>query len=109
MLHRAGVTLVAGTDGTAGFSLVRELELYVSAGIAPKEALRIATLGGAEVMKRDKDYGRVAPGYVADLILVDGDPTQWMGDLRKVDTVIRGDRMFDSAALFKAVGIKPWR
>jgi imidazolonepropionase-like amidohydrolase len=109
MLHRAGVTLVAGTDGTAGFSLVRELELYAAAGIAPKDALRIATLGGAEVMKRDKDYGRVAPGYVADLILVDGDPTQWMGDLRKVDTVIRGDRMFDSAALFKSVGVKPWR
>jgi imidazolonepropionase-like amidohydrolase len=109
MLHRAGVTLVAGTDGTAGFSLVRELELYVAAGISPKDALRIATLGGAEVMKRDKDYGRVAPGYVADLILVDGDPTQWMGDLRKVDTVIRGDRMFDSAALFESVGVKPWR
>jgi hypothetical protein len=109
LLHRAGVTLVAGTDGTAGFSLVRELELYVAAGISPKEALRIATLGGAEVMKRDNDYGRVAPGFVADLILVDGDPTQWMGDLRKVDTVIRGDRMFDSAALFNSVGVKPWR
>lgn len=108
MLHRAGVTLVAGTDGTAGFSLVRELELYVAAGIAPKDALRIATLGGAEVMKRDKEYGRVAPGFVADLILIDGDPTMLVGDLRKVDTVIRGDRMFDSAALFKAVGIKPW-
>ncbi len=109
MLHRAGVTLVAGTDGVAGFSLVRELELYVAAGIAPKDVLRIATLGGAEVMKRDKEYGRVAAGYVADLILVDGDPTLWMGDLRKVDIVIRGDRMFDSAALFKSVGIKPWR
>jgi len=108
MLHRAGVTLVAGTDGTAGFSLVRELELYVAAGIAPKDALRIATLGGAEVMGRAKEYGRVAPGFVADLILVDGDPTLLIGDLRKVDTVIRGDRLYDSAALFNAIGLKPW-
>ncbi len=109
MLHRSGVTLVAGTDGTAGFSLVRELELYVAAGIAPRDALRIATLGAAEVMGRADQYGRVAPGYVADLILVDGDPTLLMGDLRKVDIVIRGDRMFDSAALFKSIGLKPWR
>ncbi len=109
MLHRSGVTLVAGTDGTAGFSLVRELELYVAAGIAPREALRIATLGAAEVMGLGDRYGRVAPGYVADLILVDGDPTLVMGDLRKVDTVIRGDRLFDSAALFESIGLKPWR
>jgi imidazolonepropionase-like amidohydrolase len=109
MLHRSGVKLVAGTDGIAGFSLVRELELYVAAGIAPKDALRIATLGAAEVMKRDKDYGRVAPGFVADLILVDGDPTLHLGDLRKVDTVIRGDRLFDSAALFRAVNVRPWQ
>ena len=107
MLYRGGVRLVAGTDGTAGFSLVRELELYVAAGIAPKDALRIATLGGAEVMHRDSEFGHVAPGYVADLILVDGDPTQVMSDLRKVDVVIRGDRMFDSAALFKSLGLGP--
>jgi hypothetical protein len=107
LLHRSGVRIVAGTDNLAGMFLPRELELYVSAGIPPKEVLRIATLGNAEVMKRDKEYGRVLPGYVADLILVDGDPTLLMGDLRRVRHVIRGDRMYESAALFRAVGIAP--
>lgn len=107
LLHRGGVRIVAGTDGTSGLQLVRELELYVAAGIPPKEVLRITTLGGAEVTKREKEYGRVLPGYVADLILVDGDPTLYIGDLRKVRQVIRGDRMFESAALFRSVGIAP--
>jgi imidazolonepropionase-like amidohydrolase len=107
LLHRSGVRIVAGTDNLPGLFLARELELYVSAGIPPKEVLRIATLGNAEVMKRDKEYGRVLPGYVADLILVDGDPTLLIGDLRKVRQVIRGDRLYESAALFRSVGIAP--
>ncbi len=107
LLHRSGVRIVAGTDNIPGLYLARELELYVSAGIPPKEVLRIATLGNAEVMKRDKEYGRVLPGYVADLILVDGDPTLLIGDLRKVRQVIRGDRLYESAALFRSVGIAP--
>ena len=81
----------------------------LASAMSPHDALRIATLGAAEVMKRDKDYGRVAPGFVADLILVDGDPTLHLGDLRKVDIVIRGDRMFDSAALLRAVNVRPWQ
>jgi imidazolonepropionase-like amidohydrolase len=107
LLHRSGVRIVAGTDNLPGMYLARELELYVAGGIPPKEVLRIATLGNAEVMKRDKEYGRVVPGYVADLILVDGDPTLLMSDLRKVRHVIRGDRMYESAALFRSVGIVP--
>ncbi|MDY7225206.1 amidohydrolase family protein [Hyalangium rubrum] len=107
LLHRSGVHIVAGTDNLSGLFLARELELYVAAGIPPREVLRIATLGNAEVMKRDKEYGRVLPGYVADLILVEGDPTLLMSDLRKVRHVIRGDRMFESAALFRSMGIAP--
>jgi imidazolonepropionase-like amidohydrolase len=107
MLHRSGVRLVAGTDGIGGLQLVRELELYVSAGIPPAQALRIATRAGAETMKRADTYGRIAPGYVADLMLVEGDPTINIGDLRKVRTVIRGDRLYDSDALYRAVGISP--
>jgi imidazolonepropionase-like amidohydrolase len=107
LMHRSGVRIVSGTDNIPGLFLARELELYVSAGIPPKEVLRIATLGNAEVMKREKEYGRVLPGYVADLILVEGDPTLLIGDLRKVRHVIRGDRMYESAALFRSVGIAP--
>lgn len=107
LLHRSGVRIVAGTDGSGGLQIPRELELYVAAGIPPKEALRTATYESAAVMKREKEYGRLAPGYVADLILVDGDPTLNMADIRKVRTVIRGDRRYDSAKLFSAIGIAP--
>ncbi|HVG61584.1 MAG TPA: amidohydrolase family protein [Hyalangium sp.] len=108
LLYRGGVHLVAGTDNLSGLFLPRELELYVAAGIPPREVLRLATLGNAEAMKRDKEYGRVLPGYVADLMLVDGDPTLLIGDLRKVRHVVRGDRLYESAALFRSVGIKPY-
>jgi len=107
VLHRSGVTIVAGSDGVGFMRLPRELELYVSAGIPPAEALRLATLGAARVMKRDNEYGRIAPGYVSDLILVDGDPTINISDIRKVRTVLLGDRMFDSAALWKSMGMAP--
>ncbi len=107
VLYRSGVPIVAGTDNLAGMTLPRELELYVEAGIPPIEVLRIATSGSAQVMKREDDYGRVAPGFVADLILVDGDPTINMADIRKVHTTIRGDRLYDADALFRAVSIKP--
>ena len=107
LLYRSGVTIVAGTDAFVGFSLARELELYVQAGIPPAEALRIATLGAARVMKRDKEYGRIAPGYVADLALVDGDPTKLITDLLKVRRVVQGERWYEPAKLYEAVGIKP--
>ena len=108
LLYRSGVRIVPGTDGLAGLTLPRELELYVAAGIPPKDVLRLATVESAKVMKRDDHLGRVASGYVADLILIDGDPTLNIGDVRKVRTVIRGDRRYDSAALYRAVQIKPW-
>lgn len=107
VLYRSGVHIVAGTDSLAGMTLPRELELYVEAGIPPADVLRIATSGSAEVMKRDQEHGRVAPGYVSDLILVDGDPTINMADIRKVRTTIRGDRVYDADALFRAVSIAP--
>jgi cytosine/adenosine deaminase-related metal-dependent hydrolase len=108
LLYRSGVRIVPGTDGLAGLTLPRELELYVAAGIAPKDVLRLATYDSAKVHKREDRLGRVAPGYLSDLILIDGDPTLNIGDVRKVRTVIRGDRRYDSAALYKAVQIKPW-
>jgi hypothetical protein len=107
LLHRSGVPLVIGTDGNGFFMLPREFEVFVSSGIPPAEVLRIDTLGAAQVMKRDREFGRVAPGYVADLILVDGYPLLNIADMRKVRTVLRGDRLYDSAALFKTVGLAP--
>lgn len=107
VLYRSGVTIVAGTDGLGFMRLPREFELYVNAGIPPAEVLRLDTLGAAQVMKHDKEFGRIAPGYVSDLILVDGNPLINISDMRKVRTVLRGDRLYDSAALFQSMGVAP--
>jgi hypothetical protein len=81
-LHRAGVPLVAGTDGWAGLGLHRELELYVQAGIPAPEALRIAT-STARAWPAKAPRGRIERGYAADLVLVDGDPLQDITQLRR--------------------------
>jgi imidazolonepropionase-like amidohydrolase len=106
-LHDAGITIVAGTDFVAGFCLPRELEDYVAAGLSAPDALRAATLVPARVMHRDHDLGTIAPGKLADLILVDGDPAAHISDLRRVVLTIRGGVMFDAAKVFEAIGVKP--
>ncbi len=106
-LHDAGVTIVAGTDAMAGLALDRELELYVESGIPAPEVLRIATLGAAQVMKRDRELGSVAPGKLADLILVDGDPAARIADIRRVVLTVKDGVVFDPAALWTEVGVKP--
>jgi imidazolonepropionase-like amidohydrolase len=107
MLYDAGVPIVAGTDAMAGFSLHTELEQYVAAGIPAPKALQIVTLGAARVMKRDGETGSIARGKAADLILVDGDPAAKISDIRRVVTVIRGDRIDEAAALDVALGVRP--
>lgn len=108
-LHEAGIPIVAGTDGPAGFTLHRELENYVEAGIPAPEVLRIATLGAARVMKHDKDLGTIAPGKLADLILVDGDPTVRISDIRRVVLTVKNGVVYTTAELWQAVGVKPVR
>jgi imidazolonepropionase-like amidohydrolase len=107
LLHERGVRIVAGTDGFAGFTLPRELELYVRAGIPPAEVLQIATLGAASVAHRADDLGTIAPGKRADLVLVDGKPAERISDVRKVSLVVKDGTVYDPAALLKSVGIKP--
>ena len=106
-LHRAGVTIIPGTDSSAGFGLHRELELWVRAGISPVDTLRAATLTSAEVNRCAGELGVVAPGKLADFILLDGDPTQQISDIRRVRTVIKGGTIYDAAALYAAVGVQP--
>jgi len=104
-LHRAGVTIVAGTDALAGFALHRELENYVRAGIPPAEVLRIATLVPAQILKRDKDLGTIEPGKLADFIIVDGDPTRNISDIRRVVRVVKDGRVFDPKAIYAELGV----
>jgi len=106
-LHDAGVRLVAGTDASAGFSLHRELELYAEAGLPNTDILYIATLGAARVMKRDAGQGSIEVGKLADLVLVDGDPSQRMRDVRRAELVMKGGVMYVPDSLYAAVGVKP--
>ena len=106
-LHDAGVTIIPGTDSLPGYALHHELELYVRAGMAPAEVLRMATLTPALVMGVNKDRGVIAAGKLADMILVDGDPTKNIRDLDKVTTVIKGGNVYDPVAIERALGISP--
>ncbi len=102
-LHRAGVPMVAGTDGS-GMELVRELELYVQAGFTPAEALASATIAPARMVGVDSRTGSIAVGKDADLVLVDGDPSQHIGDLRHTRLVMMQGRLMDADGLRAAGG-----
>jgi imidazolonepropionase-like amidohydrolase len=106
-IYDAGVTIIPGTDALAGYMLHHELELYARAGIPSAEVLRMATWTPALVMGVDKDRGVIAPGKLADMILVDGDPTKNIQDISKITTVIKGGKVYDPAAIEKALGIAP--
>ncbi len=105
VLYDNGVTIVAGTDqGFPGYSVDRELELYVGAGLTPMQAIQTATITPAKVMKMDKVSGSLEAGKNADLLIVDGDPLSNIRDIRKVTLVIKAGRIYDPVALHKLVG-----
>ncbi|HKV08051.1 MAG TPA: amidohydrolase family protein [Thermoanaerobaculia bacterium] len=106
-LYDAGVPIEAGTDALAGFSLHRELELYAEAGIPAPDVLRIATLVPAQIYHLEKDLGTIAPGKLADLILVDGDPTTRISDIRRVVLTVKDGVLLDPAQLYATMGVKP--
>jgi imidazolonepropionase-like amidohydrolase len=104
-LHDNGITIVAGTDqGFPGFSVWRELELYVSAGLSPAEALQTATIVPAAVMARDSQYGSVEVGKNADIVIDDADPLQNISNIRKISTVIKDGIIYSPVQLHQMVG-----
>jgi len=107
-LYRAGVPLVAGTDGWAGFTLHSELALYVRAGLTPAQALQVATRNAAMYTRTAGERGSVAAGKLADLVLVDGDPTTDIADLRKVALVITQGQLLVPAEVHRALGVAPF-
>jgi imidazolonepropionase-like amidohydrolase len=107
-LHRAGVSIVAGTDQTVpGHSLYREIELYAQAGFTPMEAIQAATIVPARVMNLDSELGTVEAGKRADVILLDANPLDDIHNIRTVRYVITGGKMYDCAELWRSVGFKP--
>ena len=106
-LYDAGVPILAGTDGGPGFDLHRELELEVKAGIPPAKALQIATWNAARVLKQEQKLGSIEKGKLADLYLVEGDPTQNISDIRRSRLTFKGGTMYDCDALNSSLGVAP--
>ncbi len=106
-MYDAGIPILAGTDALAGLMLHRELELEVKAGIPPAKALQIATFNAAGLLKQGKDLGSIAPGKLADLVLVEGNPAEKISDIRRCRLVMKNGALFKSEAVYAAVGIKP--
>jgi imidazolonepropionase-like amidohydrolase len=106
-LNDAGVTIIPGTDALAGYSLLHELELYAHSGIPAAQVLRMATLTSAQVSGADAERGTVTAGKLADMILIDGDPTAHIEDVHKIAVVIKGGHVYDPAQIEAALGIAP--
>lgn len=109
LLYSNGITFVPGTDDFPGFTLHRELELYAKAGVPNAEVLRKATLTSAQVAGKDKELGSIEVGKKANLILVDGDPTKNISDIRKVEWSMKNGNLYDSKALYQSYGFGFWK
>ncbi len=106
-MHDKGIPMVAGTDmGFPGYSVARELELYVMAGLTPIEALQTATISPARVMHMDKQTGSIKRGKQADLLILDADPLAEIRNIRKVWMVIKEGQPYDPQVLHRMVGFK---
>jgi enamidase len=106
---RAGGLLIAGTDPTGaggvipGFANHRQIELLAEAGFTALEAISIATRNGARYLGREEDIGTIARGKQADLVVVNGDPSRNVADVRQVETVFRAGIGYDPARLVASV------
>lgn len=108
-MHDRGVRILPGTDTSLpGFALISELQFYARAGISNADVLRLATLEPARHLGREAELGSVTTGKKAYLMLVDGDPTQDLAALRRVEQVFKGTAMFKSREILKAQGITPF-
>ena len=101
---RAGVGVLAGSDPTneyvvAGFGLHHELRLFVQAGLSPLEALQTATIAPARFLSSESETGSVAVGKLADLVLLDADPTVDIRHVSRIHAVILHGRLLRRPAL----------
>jgi imidazolonepropionase-like amidohydrolase len=91
-MRHDGVALLTGTDLAGpripGFSLHDELHALVTAGLTPLQALQAATLGPATVLGRTNDFGSVAPGTFADLVVLDANPLEHIENTTRIAAVV---------------------
>ena len=106
---KAGGLLLAGPDPTgiggvvAGFGDQRQIELMVEGGFTPVEAIQVVTQNGAHFLREDDRIGTLAPGKLADLVVVRGDPSSKISDIENVEVVFKDGIGYDSAKLIASV------
>ncbi|HEV8497133.1 MAG TPA: amidohydrolase family protein [Gemmatimonadaceae bacterium] len=106
---RAGGLLLAGTDPTGGGGVIpgysdqRAIELLAESGLTPLEAIKVGTLNGATYLGRAARVGSIASGKQADLVVIDGDPSARIEDIRKVSLVFKEGVGYDPAKLIASV------
>lgn len=104
-LHDAKIPFLAGTDAPAGYDLVpgaslhRELQLFVKAGLTPLQALQTATLNPAVYFGRTADWGTIAPGKAADLLLLARSPLADIANTRGIVAVVADGRYYSPREL----------
>ncbi len=113
---QAGGLIRAGSDpnnGLPGLGLHQELVMFVEAGMTPMQAIQAGTINVAKSFRKDKDFGTVEPGKVADIIAIDGDPLKDIWAIQNVQLVILGGKIVDHEfhANYKnpIAAIRPWR
>jgi imidazolonepropionase-like amidohydrolase len=103
-IDAAGGVVAAGTDGTNGAGLHRELELLAQAGIPNLEVLKIATLNGARPMGKQDHMGSIEYGKIADAVLLGADPTVDIDNTKRIDLVMKAGDIIDESKLSLAGG-----
>jgi hypothetical protein len=107
-LHAAGIPMVAGTDqAIPGYSLHREMELYVEAGFTPLEALQAATIEAARALGVEKESGTLEAGKRGDVLLLNADPLADIHNTRAVWRTVAAGAVYDPAPLWQSVGFLP--
>jgi hypothetical protein len=107
-LHAAGIPIVAGTDqAIPGYSLHRELEIYVEAGFTPLEALQSATIQAASALGVEKESGSLEASKRGDVLLLNGDPLIDIHNTRTVWRTVAAGAVYDPAPLWQSVGFLP--
>ena len=108
LLDERGVQLLPGTDSSYGFPALREVELYVQAGISPARALALATLEAERYLGRDAELGSIEIGKRADFFLIPDDPLEDISNIREIRLVMKDGVAYLPAEIHRALGIQPF-
>jgi len=103
-MHSAGVSMLAGSDSLdrfvfPGSSLHGELKVLTETGFTPMEALQSATRDAARFLGREKEFGSIAAGAHADVLLLEANPLDNISNTTKINAVVRDGVLFDRASL----------